>query len=440
MDQITVACVQQRLRLPQTIDDYRNDLRRFVRAAQNKHARLLIFPELAGMLLGVPELADFRSDLLRRADHGRRRNASAWQRLSGSAAQRLAGVMNADLRSSLIGLLALRGEELWDNYVDLYGGLASEAGLTIVAPSAYLPDPFDGVIRNLAGVFGPSGELLGTQAKIMLHDEDKDLAQPGLTWDVIPTEVGNIGLMLGNDMLYPEVGRLLAYQGAEMLIGQAASADVVLYNKLRAAMLARMQDNQLFSAISFLVGHNDLGRTRREAFVGKSAILAPQDLTPRFSGVLVEMGNQRSEGVLTAEWDFVTLRSLWETSDTPVRSELPLGQVNEVLAQLYARLQSLPLDEPVSALPDATGANVRGSDGQSTLPKEPMMTLDDLPIFASVTRRWPLTEDPRDGFAEINVRIPPNATQGNAQSVNPTIRTEDETDEMDALPQPSDDH
>ncbi len=67
------------------------------------------------------------------------------------------------------------------------------------------------------------------------------------------------------------------------------------------------------------------------------------------------------------------------------------------------------------------------------------MTVDDLPIFASVTRRWPLTEDPRDGFAEIDVRIPPSATQGNAQSVNPTIRTEDETDEMDALPQPSDD-
>ena len=187
---------------------------------------------------------------------------------------------------------------------------------------------------------------------------------------------------------------MVAYQGAEMLIGQAASADVALYNKLRAAMLARMQDNQLFSAISFLVGHNDLGRARREAFVGKSAILAPQDLTPRFSGVLVEMGNQRSEGVLTAEWDFAALRSLWETSDTPVRSELPLGQVSEVLAQLYARLQSLPPDEPAGALTSAPAANVQGATGQSTLVKEPIMTLDDLPIFASITRRWPLTEDP----------------------------------------------
>ncbi len=303
-----------------------------------------------------------------------------------------------------------------------------------------MPDPFDGVIRNLAGVFGPGGELLGTQAKIMLHDEDKDLAQPGLTWDVIPTEVGNIGLMLGNDMLYPEVGRLLAYQGAEMLIGQAASADVALYNKLRAAMLARMQDNQLFSAISFLVGHNDLGRARREAFVGKSAILAPQDLTPRFSGVLVEMGNQRSEGVLTAEWDFVALRSLWETSDTPVRSELPLGQVSEVLAQLYARLQSLPPDEPAGVLPGAAVASAKEATGQSTLAKESIMTLDDLPIFASITRRWPLTEDPRDAFAEIEVRIPPHARLDGTQAPNPAIRTEDETDEMDALPQPSDDH
>ena len=436
MDRIVVACVQQRLRLPQSIDDYRNDLRRFVRAADNKRARLLIFPELAGTLVGMPQLADFRSSLLLRADRGRRRRASMWQRVTGAAAQQLAGVVNADLRDAIGALLTAEGDMLWARYVDLYGGLAREFGFTIVAPSAYLPDPLDGVVRNLAAVFGPGGELLGVQAKIMLHDEDKDLAYPGLTWDVIPTEVGAIGLMLGNDMPYPEVGRLLAYQGAEILIGQAACPDAALYNKLRAAMLARMQDNQLFSAISFLVGRNDLSRARRTPFVGKSAILAPQDLTPRFSGVLVEMGNQRSEGVLTAEWDFASLRALWETSDTPVRSELPLGQVSDVLAQLYARLQSLPADEPAEALP--TTSSEADAENASPIHREPIMTLDDLPIFASVTRRWPLIEEPDEGFAEIDVRLPKSLAPERVRSANSVIRTEDETDEMDALPYSSD--
>ncbi len=101
-----------------------------------------------------------------------------------------------------------------------------------------------------------------------------------------------------------------------------------------------MQDNQLFGLVSFLVGPNELSRRQRTPFVGKSAIFAPQELTPRYNGVLVEMGNQRSEGVLTAEWDFQALRDLWESSDTPVRQQVPPMQVKQLMATLYARLQA----------------------------------------------------------------------------------------------------
>lgn len=427
MDRITVACVQQRLRLPFTLDDYRDNLRRFARAAQNKQARLIIFPELAGLLVGVPYLADFRSGLLLRADQGRRRRAGIWQRTTGAVAQSMAGLFHADLRTSLSGLLELHGDDLWASYIDVYGGLAREYGMTVVAPSAYLPDPLDGVPRNLAAVFGPDGYLLGTQAKLMLHAEDQDLVEPGTALNVIPTEAGRIGLMLGNDILYPEIGRLLAYQEAEMLIGQASCTTPALYNKLRTGMLARMQDNQLFSAISFLVGHNDFGRSSREPFAGKSAILAPQDLTPRFSGVLVEMGSQRSEGVLTAEWDFAALRKLWEESDTPVRRQLPVQQANEILARLYSRQHLLSdggeedalirQDEEARAKADAAG---KAADA--------VIALDDLPVFASITRRWPL-----DG-SSADDELPIAQLQSRDTVAGSPIRTEDETDEMDALP------
>ncbi len=423
MDKIVVACVQERMRLPHSVEDYRNDLGRFMRAAKNKHARLVVFPELAGLLLDVPLLDDRGSSLLLRADQGRRRNASLWQRLTGSVANTLAGFTGADLRMSLGGLLDIYAAELWTRYTDTFGGLASEYGMTVVAPSAYLPDPLDGVIRNLTGVFGPSGELLGVQAKVMLHLEDQDLVQAGSTWDVIQTEVGRIGIMIGNDVLYPEVGRLLAYQGAEILIGQAACPNPALYNKLRAGMLARMQDNQLFGATSFLVGHNELSRVQRDPFVGRSAIFAPQELTPRYSGVLVEMGNQRSEGVLSAEWDFIALRELWETSDTPVRRELPFGQKNQILAKLYAALHSLPID--------STDAQLLAANSEATprlvAEDAAIIALDDLSLVASVTSRWPLGDGvlPQVG---VNERI-------NSENLPPLplIRHEDETDEMDVV-------
>jgi predicted amidohydrolase len=153
----------------------------------------------------------------------------------------------------------------------------------------------------LTVVYDSNGQMVGHQAKVVLHPADADLAQVGATWDVIPTEVGQIGLILGSDVLYPEVGRLLAYQGADLLIVQAACTDELLYQKIRAGTLARMQDNQLFAAVSFLVGDNRLSRAQRTPFSGKSAIFAPQELSPRSNGVLVEMGNLRSEGVLAAE-------------------------------------------------------------------------------------------------------------------------------------------
>ena len=266
-------------------------------------------------------------------------------------------MLKANLQTSLSGLLDVDAQSIWQRYQEIHGGLARDFGLTIVAPSAYLPDPLDGVIRHLAGVFGPNGELLGVQAKVMLSQDDQIFCQPGSTWDVIQTEVGALGVMVGSDVMYPEVGRLLAFQGAEVLVAQGACPNTAYYNKLRAGILARMQDNQLFAVSACLVGANVLNSAKNTTFMGKSALFAPQELTPRFNGVLVEMGNFTSEGVLTAEWNFVALKDLWEKSDTPVRQQLPLKQASQMLIGLYKRLQSLPrleTGEPAAGVAEQT--------------------------------------------------------------------------------------
>lgn len=389
MDQLVVACVQQRMHLPQSLDDYREDLRRFLSVAVAKQARLVIFPELGGVMVAPPILDDFRSTLLKRADRGRRRGASWWQRFGGLLAGSLASALNADFRRGMAALLDVAAPELWNAYHTVFSGLAREYGVVLVAPSAYLPNPVDGVIRNQACVFSANGELLGVQAKVVLHPEDADLAQPGSTWDVIETEVGRLGVILGSDVLYPEVGRVLAYQGADILISQAACTDALLYNKIRAGILARMQDNQLYAAASFLVGDNRLSRSRRMPFVGKSAIFAPQELTPRVNGVLVEMGNQHSEGVLAAPWDFPALKELWEVSDTPLRRQIPLAQAGQALAQLYARLQALPRVLAPAEL-------IAHEEKQAPVTRPPRVLpaavgLEELSVVSSVTNRWPLS-------------------------------------------------
>ena len=449
MERLIVACVQQRMRLPETLADYGEDLRRFLRIAVTKRARLVVFPELGGVMVTPPLLQDTRSNLLKRADRGMRRRASFSQRLTGLFAYYMAGLLGADLRKNMAALLDVAANDVWQAYSDLFGGLAREFGLTIVAPSAYLPDPVDGVIRNLAAVFGPSGERLGYQTKVMLHPADEALARPGSAWDVIATEAGSLGLILGGDVLYPEVGRLLAYQGAEILIVMGACPTVELYQKVRTGALARMQDNQIFGIVSFLVGENVLAHSQKEPFVGRSAILAPQELTPRSNGVMVEMGNQRSEGVLTAELDLVALKNLWESSDTPVRKTLPLEQAGQVLAKLYQKLQTLPRIGRETARPEMTIAEP--SLGQPVLPApKELIGLDDLSVISSLTSRWPLhgsnqklksTPDHMTDLTELPDNLLDNlairelaASQTRAAGALPDVIADDETDEMDALP------
>ncbi len=395
MKTLIVACIQQKMRLPQTLEEYREDLRRFLRAAENKRARLVVFPELAGVMVIPPLLGGFQANLLKRADMARRRQSSLWLKISGGVSGAVAGWFNTDFRQMAGALLTTQPEMVWDAYDEVFGGLAQEFDVTLVAPSAYLPDPLDGVLRNLTVVYGPGGERLGYQAKRVLHTEDEDLAQPGHEWNVIPSPVGRIGLMLGGDLLYPEVGRLLAYQGAELLIGQGAATQRVLYEKLRAGMLARMQDNQLFAAISFLVGHNEFSRRQRDPFMGRSSVLAPQELTPRASGILVESSNFRSESVLSAVWDFEELAELWETSDTPVRSQLPLDAVGPALSQLYRKMNQLPEGpDALLAAPERQEPEIKERpvelEERVTVPKRTnsMLSLDDLPVLASVTSYW----------------------------------------------------
>ncbi|MEZ4735902.1 MAG: nitrilase-related carbon-nitrogen hydrolase [Caldilineaceae bacterium] len=445
-DDVVVACVQQRLRIYATLDEYRTDLQRFLRIAQHKHARLVIFPELAGIMLGPPLLHSQRITMLKYADLSTRRRASWQQRTVGQVAQWGAAFLQLDLFTEVAHWFKLING--WQQYCDLFGELARTFHIVLVAPSAYLPDPADQVVRNIAGVFGESGELLGYQAKVMLHEQDKAFSQPGTDWQVIPTSVGSLGLMLGSDVLFPEVGRLLAYKGAEILIAQGACRDMSLYHKLRAGILARMQDNQLFAAASFLVGRTTFSRRDDRLFVGKSAIFAPQELTPRFNGVLVEMGNPRSEGVLSAKWNFESLKEVWEMSDPAVRKEFPLKQIGVVLSNLYARLQNLSASDTPLALP----ANTEQDEAKTQpLPlRESILHLDDLPVKNTITRRWPLVKldypslPHHEGAPTMPpiLPVPPIQTSLSSvevpkttpESVTPSSIAEDETEEMDALP------
>lgn len=359
MEEIVVGCVQLKIRLPQDREELEQHLLRFVRLAQTKRVRLLVFPQFTGLMAAALVAKGGRTGLLKQADRARRANASFWTRTQAMLAGGAASMLGADFGAVLEGLLLRQPEAVWESYASLFSAVARYHGMTVVAGSSYLEDPTDGTVRHLALVFGPDGQLLGQQAAVTLPSAEHPLVEAGQGWQAIQTPVGRLGLLIGTDALYPEAGRLLAYAGAETLIGLGAVTKSVHIHRQRQGLLARVEDNQLFGMSSFAIGYNPFTPADETPYIGRSLIAAPAALTPRANSILVEMGTDSTEGLITAEWSYRSLREHWAADDLAVRSGLPAERVGPPLAAVYSRKVSL---DQASALPALPGPETPADD------------------------------------------------------------------------------
>jgi predicted amidohydrolase len=310
--------------------------------ARAKGALLAVFPPLVGVMAASPRVQGLSVRLLKQAAERQRARSSIWSRTRGAMAEGTASLLGASFRRSFIQLLGSEPSAMVSDYEGTFAELARAYQLAIVAGSAYVPDA-NGVIRHRATVFGPDGVLLGRHDKLVLSPEDSELARPGDALHVVDTPAGRVGILLGEEVLYPEAGRILAYEGADIMITLAAVGDETLAAHIRHATIARGQDNRCFTVASFLVGRNYMAADEGSApaFSGRSGIFAPLEMTPRSSGVLVEMGTAEAEGLLTAELDRVRLHWLWTHSSYSVRTDMPMHVFSRYLPALYGSSRTL---------------------------------------------------------------------------------------------------
>ena len=114
---------------------------------------------------------------------------------------------------------------------EYFGQLARELGVVIVTSLFERRAP--GLYHNTAVVIERDGSIAGTYRKMHIPDDpayyEKFYFTPGdLGFHPIDTSVGRLGVMVCCDQWYPEGARLMALQGAELLIyptaiGYAAS-------------------------------------------------------------------------------------------------------------------------------------------------------------------------------------------------------------------------
>ncbi|MBO7141220.1 MAG: carbon-nitrogen hydrolase [Prevotella sp.] len=104
---------------------------------------------------------------------------------------------------------------------DIYGRLAREAGVVLV--TSLFEKRATGLYHNTAVVFEKDGTIAGKYRKMHIPDDpgyyEKFYFTPGdLGFQPIDTSVGRLGVLVCWDQWYPEAARLMALNGAELLI------------------------------------------------------------------------------------------------------------------------------------------------------------------------------------------------------------------------------
>ncbi|MGD8462831.1 MAG: nitrilase-related carbon-nitrogen hydrolase [Anaerolineae bacterium] len=346
MEKIVTACVQPRIFIPASREEFETEARRFLRQAQAKGAQLVIFPELAGVMLAPLLINQVKLGFIKRADQGKQPQAGFVSRSLGRFSGATAGALGGGFLGSLKRLLDKRSDELLDLYIDTFGQLAREFGTAIIGGSLYLYDAESNAIRNRAYVFDLDGEVLGYQDKLNLSAGEVEWATPGTDLTAIGTRWGRLGLLIGQDVLYPELGRLLAIQGADLFVSMVASPGAAPASAVRSALSMRVEENQVYGAASFLLGPDYLERPGMEQYYGQSALLAPISLTEKGDGLLMQTGTNRTEGIFATALDLDALYDLRETSRFQPRREMNLGSLGPVLATMYR--DGLTIDQALS--------------------------------------------------------------------------------------------
>ncbi|MDO5481957.1 MAG: carbon-nitrogen hydrolase [Bacteroidaceae bacterium] len=173
---------------------------------------------------------------------------------------------------------------------DIYGKIAKE--LSVVIVTSLFEKRAPGLYHNTAVVLEKDGSIAGKYRKMHIPDDpayyEKFYFTPGdLGFHPINTSVGRLGVQVCWDQWYPEGARLMALQGAELLIyptaiGYESSDTETEQARQREAWMTVQRGHAVANGLPVIAvnrtGHetDPTGQTRGIQFWGSSFIAGPQ--------------------------------------------------------------------------------------------------------------------------------------------------------------------
>jgi N-carbamoylputrescine amidase len=215
-----------------------------------------------------------------------------------------------------------------------FGELAKQLGVVIVTSLFEKRAP--GLYHNTAVVLENDGHIAGTYRKMHIPDDpayyEKFYFTPGdMGFHPIQTSVGKLGVMVCWDQWYPEAARLMALQGAELLIyptdiGYESSDTQEEQQRQRTAWQTVQRGHAVANGLPVITVNrvglepDPSGQTNGIQFWGTSFVAGPQGeiiyeaSTDEEESIIVELDMDHSEQV-RRWWPFLRDRRIDEYND-----------------------------------------------------------------------------------------------------------------------------
>jgi predicted amidohydrolase len=158
-------------------------------------------------------------------------------------------------------------------------------------------------LYNIAVLYDKNGKIKGVYKKVQLPDSESEQgAVPGDSLPVFETDFGMIGILICWDSVFPEISRILALKGAEILFcpiwGDVRSAE-----SWKITAQSRAMDNGVYFVTSIFDGHslivNPAGEILQES--GTQGTLLTSDIDLNFDPQWDWIGNA-GRGIWKGVW------------------------------------------------------------------------------------------------------------------------------------------
>jgi predicted amidohydrolase len=194
-------------------------------------------------------------------------------------------------------------------YLPRLAALAKECALVLVVGFAEATGTY-GVIADSAAVFGPDGAALGVYRKTHCLDRERHFFVNGDTFPLFPVGEHRFGIAICWDMAMPEVGRIYALAGADLIVAIGAWEDPYR-DDWTLSTSARAYDN-----VTPVLGVNRTGTERGASFSGGSRLL---DALGR---PIAEL-DREEDGLLLGALDMAATRELRAEYGSQLRDRRP---------------------------------------------------------------------------------------------------------------------